>query len=88
MLLVAYTLAEPIGIAFGLLIVDFSSTITTIVFSSISGGTFIYIGATEVTAEGFSKGKHLRDFWFYLLGVGVIAVISIISNSVGGGHTH
>ena len=52
-LLYAFSLATPIGIAIGLMLQG-TNEMVEIVFSSFAGGTFVYIAASEVIVEEFS----------------------------------
>lgn len=67
-LLLAFALATPVGIATGLLLKD-TNEMVEIVFSSFAGGTFIYIAASEVIVEEFSipgRKKWLQMIMFLL----------------------
>ena len=52
-LLIMFALATPLGIIIGLILQD-TSELVEIIFSSLAGGTFVYIAASEVIVEEFS----------------------------------
>ena len=68
MLLFFFSFATPLGILIGLLLQD-TNELVEIVFSSLAGGTFIYIAASEVIVEEFSvpgRKKYLQMMTFLL----------------------
>lgn len=56
-LIMIFALATPIGIVFGMVVMD-APPLINIIFSGLSGGTFIYIAASEVVVEEFSIPKN------------------------------
>ena len=73
-----FSLATPIGIGIGML-VSGSSALTSIIFFSIAGGSFIYIACSEVIVEEFStpEYKWIKMF-FFLLGAVLITCLNFI----------
>lgn len=53
--LIVYAIVSPIGIGVGWALLKYSSSLVALISSALSGGTFIYIGATEVMSEEFSS---------------------------------
>ena len=74
-----YSLVQPIGIGIGWAILKFSEPLISIVASALAGGTFMYAGATEVVGEEFNGKRKYSKCFYYLLGVGVILVGSLIA---------
>lgn len=79
-LLLIFSLATPLGIGIGML-VQGSSELTNIIFSSLAAGTFVYISCSEVIVEEFSTPhyKWLKLLMF-LLGMGLITSLHFIEN--------
>lgn len=78
MLLIIFASATPIGLIIGMLIME-SPPLINIIFSSLAGGTFLYISASEVVVEEFSiphnKWVKLAGF---ILGALIIAFVTSI----------
>mmetsp|Transcript_17023 Transcript_17023/g.14964 ORF Transcript_17023/g.14964 Transcript_17023/m.14964 type:complete len:139 (+) Transcript_17023:868-1284(+) len=76
LLILMFALATPIGIIIGMIAMD-SSDIINITFSSLAGGTFLYIAASEVVVEEFSvptnKWMKLAGF---ILGALIITFVT------------
>jgi zinc transporter ZupT len=62
-LLFIFAFATPLGIAMGL-ILSKANEIITVVFTSLAGGTFLYISCSELIVEEFSLPGGR---WFKLL---------------------
>mmetsp|Transcript_11971 Transcript_11971/g.20214 ORF Transcript_11971/g.20214 Transcript_11971/m.20214 type:complete len:82 (-) Transcript_11971:59-304(-) len=79
MLLFFFSLATPVGIAIGLVLQD-TSELVEIVFSSFAGGTFIYIAASEVIVEEFSipGRKKWQQMMTFLLGASIITAMWLL----------
>ena len=82
LLLLFYSLVQPLGVAIGWAILEFSQPVFTVVASSLAGGTFMYIGASDVVEEEFNGRRHKTKCCCYMLGVGVIAGISLLSQAL------
>ena len=70
-----FSLATPLGLALGLALSD-TSEMVDIVFSSLAGGTFLYIACTEIIIEEFSMpGNRVLKLIAYLFGALVITML-------------
>lgn len=80
LLLLIFAFATPLGISIGMG-VSGSSDLTDIIFSSLAGGTFVYIACSEVIVEEFStpEFKWLKMCAF-LLGAGLITSLNFIES--------
>ena len=69
-MIILFTSFGPIGIIIGMLFSDAGNLIKGIMLS-ISGGTFIYVAASEVIVEEFSLSKktNIKFLWFLLGGL-------------------
>jgi zinc transporter ZupT len=78
LLLLIFSLATPLGISIGM-IVSGDSDLTDIIFSSLAGGTFVYIACSEVIVEEFSTPdyKWIKMIMF-MLGAGVITSLHFL----------
>ena len=77
-MIVLFSLFTPFGILIGLIFSGAGVLIQGILLS-ISGGTFIYVSASEVIVEEFSISKY--KYWkyiFYLLAGILVAVLKIL----------
>ena len=77
-MIVLFSLFTPFGILIGLIFSGAGALIQGILLS-ISGGTFIYVSASEVIVEEFSISKY--KYWkyiFYLLAGILVAVLKIL----------
>lgn len=77
--LLVYAFVSPIGIGVGWAMLKYSTSLVSILTSALSGGTFIYIGATEVIFEEFNGKNKVSKFFFFLLGFMTITVASVIT---------
>ena len=78
MLLVIFSLATPIGIVLGM-IVGGDSVITDVIFSSLAGGTFVYIACSEVIVEEFSTPNYKWiKMLMFLLGAVLITCLNFL----------
>ena len=66
-LLLIFSFATPLGISIGML-VSGSSELTEIIFSSLAGGTFVYIACSQVIVEEFSVNEYkwIKMIFFFL----------------------
>ncbi len=76
------------GIGIGWAILHFSSALVAVIASALSGGTFLYIGATEVVMEDFNGKKMCKKAGLYMMGVLVIMVATAITDNTTEGHSH
>lgn len=69
-MIILFTSFGPIGIIIGMLFSDAGNLIKGIMLS-ISGGTFIYVAASEVIVEEFSLSKktNIKFLWFLFGGL-------------------
>lgn len=59
-----FALSTPVGVVIGMIAME-ASALINIAFSSLAGGTFLYIAASEVVVEEFSVPTKK---WFKLIG--------------------
>ncbi|OMJ85679.1 hypothetical protein SteCoe_12952 [Stentor coeruleus] len=78
LLMLLFITSSPLGMAIGISLSDLQFPIIKAIFLSISAGTFLYIGCTEIIAEEMHKKeyKYLKFFGF-LLGFVPLAFASI-----------
>ena len=69
-MIIIFTLFGPIGIIIGMIFSDAGYLIKGIMLG-ISGGTFIYVAASEIIVEEFSLSKkiNVKYFWFLFGGI-------------------
>ena len=69
-MILLFTSFGPIGIIIGMIFSDAGNLIKGIMLS-ISGGTFIYVAASEVIVEEFSlsKNNNIKFLWFLIGGL-------------------
>ena len=69
-MILIFTLFGPLGIIIGMIFSDAGSLIKGIMLG-ISGGTFIYVAASEIIVEEFSLSKkiHIKYLWFICGGI-------------------
>ena len=80
-LIILFSAATPMGIAFGMILAK-SGEIYTIIFSSLAAGTFIYIACTEVIVEEFSMpGNRFLKLFCFLFGMAIITCLFFIPGS-------
>ena len=76
-MIIIYSLFTPFGIVIGLIFAEAGKLIQGILLS-ISGGTFLYVSASEVIVEEFSITKYkYRKYIFYLLGGILVGILKI-----------
>lgn len=75
-LMAIFSMATPVGVLVGLKIHGANEFIN-IIFSSLAGGTFLYIAASEVVVEEFSVNiKKWTKLLFFFVGAMFITVLS------------
>lgn len=77
-LLFIFALFTPLGVVIGWLLQD-SSELTEIIFSTLAAGSFLYISCSEVIVEEFSipQYRYLKLF-AYLIGLACIAWLKVL----------
>ena len=73
-MILLFTSFGPIGIIIGMIFSDAGNLIKGIMLS-ISGGTFIYVAASEVIVEEFSLSKKTNIKFLWFLGGGLLTFI-------------
>lgn len=77
--ILTFSLASPIGMAFGLLISDFEKTLTVQAFNAflqaIAAGTFLFVTFIEVLPTHFNKGGFLQ---FIMLFAGFMSFVGLL----------
>lgn len=74
-LMFMFSFATPLGISIGL-ILSTASELVSITFTSLAGGTFLYISCSEVIVEEFSlPGNRWIKFFAYVFGATVITLL-------------
>lgn len=77
-LLSIFAFATPLGVFIGMM-VSGSSELTDIIFSSLAGGTFVYIACSEVIVEEFSTPDYKWvKMIFFILGAALITSLNFI----------
>jgi len=67
-MIILFSLFTPLGITIGM-IIESQNSLLTGVFLALSGGTFLYISASEVIVEEFSISRYkFIKYFLYLLG--------------------
>lgn len=80
-LVLLFSLATPIGVIIGILCSG-AGDIVDVIMSSLAGGTFIYIGCTEIIVQEFSvSGGRFVKLIAYLCGAMLITSLSFIPGS-------
>ena len=77
-LIIIFSLATPIGVLIGMIVMD-THPLINIIFQGLAGGTFLYISASEVVVEEFSVPKNK---WYKIGGFIAGALIIILVTSV------
>lgn len=89
--LAMFSMIGPIGVTLGVFLSNLATPFLDAVIVSITAGTFLYIGATEVVNEEFDDvqgyDKYSR-FAAFLGGIGVILGVSRATQGWEGGHSH
>lgn len=80
-LMFIFAFATPIGVALGVALSN-APEIITITFTSLAGGTFLYISCTEVITEEFSlPGGRWLKLLAFLVGAGIITCLWFLDKS-------
>jgi zinc transporter 1/2/3 len=67
-MIILFCVFTPLGICIGMVLESMSELVTGI-FLALSGGTFLYVSASEVIVEEFSITRHkFQKYILYLLG--------------------
>jgi zinc transporter 1/2/3 len=83
-----FSFATPVGTTLGLILTG-TKAMVSIVFTSMAGGTFIYVACSELIVEEFSlPGKRWAKLFAFLVGAGLIASLLLIEMAGGGHHHH
>lgn len=78
LLMILFITSSPLGIAIGISLSDLQFPIIKAIFLSISAGTFIYIGCTEILAEEMHKREYrFLKFFGFLVGFVPLAFAAI-----------
>lgn len=79
-LIIIFSCFTPIGIVIGMFLMKTTILIEAI-FLSLSGGTFLYIAASEVIVEEFSVTKYkVEKFIMFLIGALFIAILAYLED--------
>jgi zinc transporter 1/2/3 len=77
-MILLFAIFTPIGIISGMLLVNTSKLVQGI-FLAVSGGTFLYVSASEVIVEEFAITKYrYQKYFLYLCGGILVAILSIL----------
>ena len=77
-LMAIFSLATPVGVLIGMKIHG-SNELVNIIFSSLAGGTFLYLSASEVIVEDFSVNiKNWTKLFFFIGGAMFITGLSVL----------
>ena len=77
-LMAIFSLATPVGVLIGMKIHG-SNELVNIIFSSLAGGTFLYLSASEVIVEEFSVNiKKWTKLFFFIGGAMFITGLSVL----------
>ncbi|OMJ94204.1 hypothetical protein SteCoe_2689 [Stentor coeruleus] len=78
LLMLMFITSSPLGIAIGISLSDLKFPIIKAIFLSISAGTFLYIGCTEIIAEEMHKREYrFLKFFGFVVGFVPLAFASI-----------
>jgi len=70
-----FAFATPLGVALGLILSN-APDMVTVAFTSLAGGTFLYISCSEVITEEFSvPGGRFPKLLAFLFGAFVITML-------------
>ena len=76
--LAIFSCATPLGITLGILLSD-TPEIVTIIFTSLAGGTFIYVSCSELIVEEFSlPGNRWIKLLSFFLGAVLIGLLLLL----------
>ena len=90
-MILIFSIISPLGVIIGMALSFLSSDILAGIFLSISVGTFIYIACSEIIIDEFSDNKYkFPKFISFLLGAGIVIVLSIVEvfSNEEHGHNH
>ena len=80
-LIFLFAIATPMGVVIGMLCTNAGEEVD-VIMSSLAGGTFIYIGCTEIVVHEFSKGGYKpHKMVAYLLGAALITSLCFMKGS-------
>ena len=76
--IMVFSLATPLGTAFGILLGN-TPEIVSIIFTSLCGGTFIYVACSELIVEEFSMpGNRWIKLLAFVLGAVLIGLLLLL----------
>lgn len=76
-LMIIFSIFSPIGILIGMFLSG-SNTLVEAIFLSLSGGTFLYISASEIIVEEFSVTKYkYSKYLMFLIGAIFVAGLAL-----------
>lgn len=76
-----FACATPVGVIIGMLCSN-AGDLVDVIMSSLAGGTFIYIGCTEIIVHEFSKGGYkVHKFIAYLCGAALITSLCFMKGA-------
>jgi len=76
-----FSIATPVGVIIGMLCSN-AGDIVDVIMSSLAGGTFIYIGCTEIVVHEFSKGGYkVLKMIAYLCGAALITSLCFMKGA-------
>lgn len=79
-LLALFSCATPLGCVLGILLEN-SNEIVVIIFTSLAGGTFIYVSCSELIVEEFAlPGKRWIKYFAFLLGAVIITCLGFLDS--------
>lgn len=79
LLLSLFAVATPLGIGIGWIVLNYASAIVSVIFSAMAGGTFLYIGSSEIVVSEFTTRKPKTGrLIFFSVGIVVVAVTNIL----------
>lgn len=78
--IILFAFATPVGTAIGLLLNE-APEIVNIVFTSLAGGTFIYVSCSELTVEEFSlPGNRWLKLLSFIIGAVLIGCLLFLDS--------
>ena len=79
LLLTLFAVATPLGIGIGWIVLNYASPLVSVIFSALAGGTFLYIGSSEIVVSEFTTRKPKTGrLIFFTLGIVIVAITNII----------
>jgi len=80
LLVLTFSCATPLGVTIGIILTA-APPIVDIAFSSLAGGTFLYIACSEVIVEEFSvPGHRWLKYFAFLIGCAIITSLFFIES--------